>query len=158
ESAKQQREWLAPILPREALAGFLRDVAPEIDLDAVSWNAAHPRAFRREFKQWVIVALGLSLPFAVLLKGWVLVLFASIIAWGFLCARHQVANLGWAVTDGAVLYRSGWIWRQMSVARFAKIQAVTIHESPSDRRAAMARVRVDTAGAPEFSHRVDIPY
>jgi membrane protein YdbS with pleckstrin-like domain len=31
-------------------------------------------------------------------------------------------------------------------------------ESPFDRRAAMARVRVDTAGAGDLSHRVAIPY
>jgi membrane protein YdbS with pleckstrin-like domain len=40
----------------------------------------------------------------------------------------------------------------------AKIQAVSRYESPFDRRAAMARVRVDTAGAGERSHRIDIPY
>ena len=39
-----------------------------------------------------------------------------------------------------------------------KIQAVAMHQTPFDRRAVMARVRVDTAGAGEFSHRVDIPY
>jgi membrane protein YdbS with pleckstrin-like domain len=33
-----------------------------------------------------------------------------------------------------------------------------MHESPFDRRAAMARVRVDTAGAGATAHRVDIPY
>jgi hypothetical protein len=35
---------------------------------------------------------------------------------------------------------------------------VVIHESPFDRRHAMARVRVDTAGAGDLAHRVDIPY
>jgi membrane protein YdbS with pleckstrin-like domain len=33
-----------------------------------------------------------------------------------------------------------------------------LRESPFDRRAAMASVRVDTAGANERSHRIDIPY
>jgi membrane protein YdbS with pleckstrin-like domain len=54
--------------------------------------------------------------------------------------------------------RSGWLWRQVTIARLNKIQAVALRESPFDRRAAMARVRVDTAGAGDFSHRVDIPY
>jgi membrane protein YdbS with pleckstrin-like domain len=44
------------------------------------------------------------------------------------------------------------------VARFAKIQAVAMHESPFDRRASMASVHVDTAGAGGASHRVHIPY
>ena len=33
-----------------------------------------------------------------------------------------------------------------------------MHESPFDRRRAMARVSVDTAGASAGSHRVNIPY
>jgi membrane protein YdbS with pleckstrin-like domain len=40
----------------------------------------------------------------------------------------------------------------------AKVQAVTRIESPFDRATAMARVRVDTAGAGERSHRIDVPY
>jgi putative membrane protein len=54
--------------------------------------------------------------------------------------------------------RSGWLWRQVTIARVNKIQSITLAESPFDRRAAMARVRVDTAGAGPLSHRVDIPY
>ena len=57
-----------------------------------------------------------------------------------------------------MLIRSGWIWRQTTVARANKIQSVSLRQSPFDRWAAMARVRVDTAGAAPSSHRVDIPY
>ena len=63
-----------------------------------------------------------------------------------------------AVEDGAILFRSGYIWRHVTIARFTKIQAVTLTESPFDRRARMAGVRVDTAGASDASHRVDVPY
>jgi putative membrane protein len=62
------------------------------------------------------------------------------------------------VEDGAILFRSGYIWRYVTIARFTKIQAVTLTESPFDRRARMAGVRVDTAGASDASHRVDVPY
>jgi membrane protein YdbS with pleckstrin-like domain len=60
--------------------------------------------------------------------------------------------------DQVVMMRSGWIWQQTTLARVNKIQAVTMRQSPFDRRAAMSGVRVDTAGAGELSHRVDIPY
>jgi membrane protein YdbS with pleckstrin-like domain len=46
----------------------------------------------------------------------------------------------------------------VTLARVAKIQAVARFETPFDRRAGMARVRVDTAGASERSHRVDMRY
>ena len=78
--------------------------------------------------------------------------------WGVINARQYVAHLGWAEGDEVVMMRSGWIWQQTTIARVNKIQAVAMHQTPFDRRAAMARVRVDTAGAGELSHRVDIPY
>ena len=56
------------------------------------------------------------------------------------------------------MFRSGWLWRNLTVAPVVKIQAVDCRESPFDRRAVMARVQVDTAGASERSHRVTIPY
>jgi membrane protein YdbS with pleckstrin-like domain len=70
----------------------------------------------------------------------------------------QVENLMWCATDEAVAFRSGWLWRRLTVTPVAKIQAVAFAESPFDRRTAMARVRVDTAGASERSHRIAIPY
>src|SRR5687767_15349977 len=45
-----------------------------------------------------------------------------------------IAHLGWAVIDGAVLFRTGWIWRHLKVARFTKVQAVSMTQSPFDRR------------------------
>jgi putative membrane protein len=158
EAAGTQREWLAPIVRPDALPGLLREVMPELDLAAAAWNPAPPRAFRRVLKRWSFGAAAIALPFVVLLRGWDLALLAVLLAAAAFGARRHVAHLGWAVTDGAVLFRSGWIWRQVSVAPFGKIQAVALRESPFDRRAAMARVRVDTAGAGELSHRVDIPY
>jgi uncharacterized membrane protein YdbT with pleckstrin-like domain len=65
--------------------------------------------------------------------------------------------MGWAATDEAVAFKSVWLWRRTVVVRFAKIQTVTLHHSPFDRRTGMARVHVDTAGASEGS-AINIPY
>ena len=62
------------------------------------------------------------------------------------------------MTDDAVVFRSGWLWRNVTIAQVVKIQTVEGTESPFDRRAVMAGVRVDTAGASERSHKVAIPY
>jgi uncharacterized membrane protein YdbT with pleckstrin-like domain len=79
------------------------------------------------------------------------------LAWAIVAARKTVAHLGWAVTEDAVFFRTGWLWRRLSIVRLAKIQTVTLATSPFDRRSAMARVRVDTAGASELT-RIVIPY
>jgi uncharacterized membrane protein YdbT with pleckstrin-like domain len=88
---------------------------------------------------------------------WSLVLAPALLAWAIVGARRTIAHLGWAVTEDAVFFRAGWLWRRVSIVRLAKIQTVTLAASPFDRRAAMARVRVDTAGASDAT-RIDIPY
>jgi membrane protein YdbS with pleckstrin-like domain len=85
-------------------------------------------------------------------------LLAVTVPGAIVAARKHVDHLGWAATADVVAFRSGWLWRSVTVARVAKIQSVARIETPFDRRTAMARVRVDTAGAGERSHRVDIPY
>ena len=69
-----------------------------------------------------------------------------------------VRNAGYAVTDHAVFFRSGWLARKVSVVRLNKVQTVRLKESPFDRRHRMASVAVDTAGAGKVGHRIDIPY
>jgi membrane protein YdbS with pleckstrin-like domain len=101
---------------------------------------------------FVCVLLTLSLGWRGL--GALLVL----VPWAVVNARWSAAALGWAVTDELIAFRSGWFWRQTTVAPFARVQAATMQESPFDRRSRMAGVRVDTAGAGDLSHRVAIPY
>jgi putative membrane protein len=158
ESAGRQREWLAPIVRRSELPGFLSEVLPELDLEAATWQGVAPRAVRRKAKSGLLIAAALSLALAAVLRWWDLAFFALLAGWVYAAARIYIRHLGWAVTDSAILFRSGWLWRRLTVVRFTRIQAVALHESPFDRRAGMARVQVDTAGAALASHRVDIPY
>ncbi len=158
EESGARREWLAPILRREALAGLMREVLPGMDLEAVEWRPAPPRALRRELKNRVLVCLIPMIPLSIFLRGWALAVLPFLLGLAYAGARGTVRHLAWATTEDAVLYRSGWLWRKVSIVPFAKIQAVAVHESPFDRRASMARVRVDSAGAGQGSHRVDIPY
>ncbi|HYN10720.1 MAG TPA: PH domain-containing protein [Vicinamibacterales bacterium] len=158
ERGATQREWLAPIIPRARLTPFLTEVLPELDLSAVEWHGVAPRAVRRAFVEWMVVAGFIAVPFAFFPSWWDLAVAALLIGWAALAAKKTIGHTRWATTPDAVLYRSGWIRRQLSVARFAKIQVVTMHESPFDRRTRMRSVKVDTAGAADASHRVDIPY
>lgn len=158
EGKAKHREWLAPILLRSELPRLVQEILPGLDLAAADWQPVHPRAFRRELKQSLLFLGLVAVPLVIFLRWWALAPLAVLLVWFAIVARKSVARLGWAVTGDAVLFRSGWIWRRVIVARFVKIQAVALHESPFDRRAAMARVRVDTAGAMDLSHRVDIPY
>ena len=105
-----------------------------------------------------LIGIAMTLPFFGMF-GWraILVLPFSL-TWMTVVAWKQVERTQWTVTDDAVVFRSGWLWRNVTIAPVVKIQTVECTESPFDRRAVMAGVRVDTAGASERSHKVAIPY
>src|SRR6185436_15453253 len=92
------------------------------------------------------------------LRLWGFAVLGVLIGWAVLGADRTVKSLGWALAEEAIAFRSGWLRRQVTIVPFAKVQAVDLHCSPFDRRAGMARIRVDTAGAGSGSHRIEIPY
>ncbi len=152
-----EREWLAPIIARDALPAFLRHVIPLVDVDALEWQPVHPRAFVRAVKPAFVVALGASLALGGVMGWWAAATLPFTLGAAVVATRRQVAQLAWMADADVVVFRSGWLWRQVTIARTNRIQAVALHQSPFDRRASMASVRVDTAGA-SAAHRVDIPY
>ena len=156
QNQHQEREYVAPILRRGMLDDFTREIIG-VTFSGVAWRAPHPRAFRREVKGWLVPGLLLAAPLGYSLQWAAIPLVVLTTGWAIIGARQTVRHLGWATTGDAVMFKSGWLWRRMVVVRFAKIQAVTRHESPFDRRAHMARINVDTAGAAVGSV-INIPY
>jgi putative membrane protein len=161
QSAASAREWLAPLIRTAGLAPLLSEVMGDVPADEktlMDWTPVHPRAFRRAVKHRVLLAIVITLVVAAAI-GWRGLLVAAVtIPWSVLAARRHVEHLGWTASSNLVAFRSGWLWRSVTMARVSRIQAVTLVESPFDRRTSMARLRVDTAGANERSHRIDIPY
>jgi putative membrane protein len=156
QGSKRPREPLAPIIRRDAVPALLREVLPTVDLDALDWQSLHPRAFRRALKPAMLLAIVLSVPF-LFWFGWRgIVVLPVLVAWlGFMTRKH-VQYMHWAATEDVVVFRSGWWWRNVTIAPIAKIQTVSCSESPFDRRAVMARLSVDTAGG--RLHQISIPY
>jgi putative membrane protein len=152
------REWLAPLVRTAALPAFVRHVMPALDLEGLDWQPVHPQAFRRAIKPALVWALVWTLALVAVFDLRAATALPMLAAWFGLIAHRRIARLAWAATGDLIAFRSGWLWRTLTVAPAVKIQAVSLRESPFDRRWAMARVRVDTAGAGEASHRIDIPY
>jgi putative membrane protein len=157
-AAEKSREWLAPLIHEQALPNLLAQVLPGFDLSRVEWQPVHPRAFARALKPALVVSVFLTLLAAIFIGRGAIAVFILALAWAIVGTRKSVQHLGWAADEEVVLMKSGWLRRQITLARVNKIQAVAMRQTPFDRRAAMGSVRVDTAGAGEFSHRVDIPY
>ena len=157
ESQQRRREPIAPLVHEREVSAILAALLPEVNLSAVTWQPCHPRAVRRVRLRGVVVSALLCVPLTLALGAWTIVPFVFLSGWTWFYARRYVAALGWALEREAVVYKRGWLWPQVTIARFAKIQVVTRQESPFDRRTGMARVAVDTAGADE-NRRIDIPY
>jgi putative membrane protein len=131
---------------------------PGFDVSSIDWQPVHPRAFARAIKPALIVPAAFTLASAFLFGWGAIGVLIVMLLWTIVSTRQYVAHLGWADGEEVVAMRSGWIWRRTTLARVNKIQVVSMHQTPFDRRAAMARVRVDTAGEGDLSHRVDIPF
>jgi putative membrane protein len=152
-----ERKWLAPLIACDALPAFLRHVIPGVDIDALAWQPVHPRASARAVRRAVVGAVAISGFLGGAMGWWAVVTLPLTIGFAVVATRRQVARLAWVADADVVVFRSGWLWRHITVARVSKIQAVALHESLFDRRWSMASVRVDTAGA-NHAYRVDIPY
>ncbi|MDE2942684.1 MAG: PH domain-containing protein [Gemmatimonadota bacterium] len=157
-NADPHRHRLAPILRRDRLREFLREVIPELDAPEVGWEPVSPLAFRRVVRGTCFLATLAAVPLYFTLGVWGVAFHAGFLAWAVFYARRYVDHLGWALKDDMVWFRSGWLWRRTTIARYTRIQVVALRASPIDRWRGMASLRVDTAGAGAASHKVDIPY
>ena len=157
-NADPHRHRLAPILRRDRLREFLREVIPELDAPEVGWEPVSPLAFRRVVRGTCFVATLASVPLYFTLGAWGVAFHAAFLAWAVFYARRYVECLGWALKDDMVWFRSGWLWRRTTIARYTRIQVVALRTTPIDRWRGMARLLVDTAGAGAATHKVDIPY
>ena len=152
-----EREWVAPIIHIDRVPAFVRELLPDVELNGVDWSPADERAGTRRMRLAVYVALVMGGLSAVWLEWyWAAAATTVFCVWGVVGARQYVRSLGWARTDEAIYFRSGWLWKSVTIVPISKVQCVALQESPFDRRWQMASVAVDTAGA--GAHAVDVPY
>ena len=143
--AETSRRWLAPLVRVDALPDILRQVLPDA-MRTVEWHGVHPRAARREFVGHLILLVPLF-AVAVVGLGWPILALAPVaLIWAVVNSRRTAAALRWAMSDEAVHFASGWIWRTRVVAPLTKVQVVSRMQTPLDRRHGMASVAADTAG------------
>jgi len=146
DSGSARHPKLAPLLRRTMLRRFVGDVQPGIDLDQVSWKPAHGFARRRIFRAWIRMGVLLTVVAVAGLGPWGALVLLPLMVLGWVNARQQARAWQWAILPDAVLCRSGWVWRKLTLTRVAKIQSLSVAESPFDRRWGMAMLRIDTAG------------
>lgn len=157
EETASSLRWLAPILPLEEAPRVLREVQPQVEWEGFEWRPLHPKTRVRLLRvRLILLAIVVALlAFATGLAALLALLLAPLV---LAYARGYFRYAGWAVTPGAVAFRSGWIVKQQSVVRYPKIQVVTLRRNPFDRRWGMATVSIDTAGADPAGHSLRIRF
>jgi putative membrane protein len=157
-AAVSDREWVAPLVRESGTQALLAEVLAVAAPVDEGWQPVHPRAFRRAVKP-VLLASVIPATTLVLTFGWpIAIVGIPFLVWLVFATRQHVRHLAWLASDAVMAFRSGWWSRAETFVRVNRVQSVTLLESPFDRRARMSGVRVDTAGAGERSHRVDVPY
>ena len=103
----------------------------------------------------VVVA---SVPAFLLMQYGSLLVLPVILLLAWWHAVTYTNHTRWALTRDALLFRSGWLTRRLSIVPRNRVQAVKIAVSPFDRRHRMGTLIVDTAGASGMSGPLHIPY
>jgi putative membrane protein len=152
------RRWLAPLIGSGKVNVLVQQVLPDVDLDRVEWQPIAARAWVRVFRAGLFFTGIVAIAAGLALGGWAWILLPIGGTLAYIRARLYARYAGWALTANAVLYRSGWWTRRMSLVLYSKIQALTVDQNPFDRRHEMASLSVDTAGAGRRGPGVQIRY
>ena len=151
-------QWLAPIVRTAALEPLVREVQPDAELEPAGWQPVHPRAAARIVrKQLILIALA-ALMLSVTIGPFVLVFAVPLAVLSVAHARRLTARLALALTPTSIVTRTGAWDHRRSIARFARIQSVSIRRSPFDRKWGMASIAVDTAGGASEQQRIAVSY
>jgi len=66
--------------------------------------------------------------------------------WLYVHVYKAFANKSYALREKDLVYRSGWLWKQMTTAPFNRVQHVSIDQGPIERHYNLAKLKIFTAG------------
>jgi putative membrane protein len=154
---RQARRWFVPWLASEELAPLLSEIDPGLDLAAVPWQPPAPGFRRRMVKKAILSGALAGVAGLALVRPWGALAFLLLPLFVALALR-EARSLAWARTSMGLAFQSGALRHRRSFVRSARLQSVSVKESPFDRRHGMASLCLDTAGAGPAQHKVHVPY
>lgn len=160
DANKSRARWLAPVCLTSAAPALIAAALPSIDLsDEPDWQPLAPRARGRIFRRSAVVAmLLLTGPAIWYLREGAIVVVLSCIPLAWMHAHLYTKHTRWALAKDAVMFRSGWLTRRLTIVPRDRVQTLSIDASPFDRRSQMANIYVDTAGGGAMRSGIRIRY
>lgn len=152
--------WLAPVCGVDAAVELMTAALPTLDWKSEpDWQPLAPGARGRIFRKTLLWSvLLLTLPAVWYLRGGALVVILSCIPLAWMHAHLYVRYTRWALVPDAVMFRSGWLTRHLTIIPRDRVQTLNVEASPFDRRSRMASIYVDTAGASAMTAGIRIRY
>lgn len=160
DSAKMKTRWLAPVCAKAAAPELIATALPSIDLSVEpNWQplarGARGRIFRRSLAISIVILTG---PAIWYLREAAVIVVLACIPFAWMHAHLYTKHTRWALARDAVLFRSGWLTRRLTIVPRDRVQTLSVDASPFDRRSRMANLYVDTAGASSMTAGIRIRY
>lgn len=74
------------------------------------------------------------------------ILYLLFVIWSYLSVTKRFDNMEYTIREKDIIYRSGWLWKQMTTVPFNRVQHVSIDQGPVERRYNLSKLKVFTAG------------
>jgi putative membrane protein len=143
---KGGRDLLIPIVRADEVEALLPALFPDVEPEPSAWRRVSPRAVARGARTGAVPLLAASALLAWL-WGWGAALWPlALLPLVYAASALSYRGLGYAVAEGHLRTRRGWLGRSTHVVPIRNIQALTVRQSPFDRRLGLATLVVDTAG------------
>ena len=160
DSSKMRTRWLAPVCPPDTARALMAIALPSIDWNVErDWQplarGARGRIFRRGLMLSVLI---LAAPAIWYLHEGAIVVALICLPLVWMHAHLYTKYTRWALAHDAVLFRSGWLTRRLTVVPRDRVQTLSVEASPFDRRSRMANIYIDTAGASSSTAGIRIRY
>jgi putative membrane protein len=158
--SRMKTRWLAPVCPVHAAPELIAAALPALDWKyQPDWQPLAPGARGRIFRKTLLWSvLLLTLPAVWYLHAGALVVIVGCVPLAWMHAHLYVSYTRWALAPDAVMFRSGWLNRRLTIVPRDRVQTLSIQASPFDRRSRMASIYVDTAGASAMTAGIRIRY
>jgi putative membrane protein len=149
--------WLAPIARPAQVDALIARILGAPALGALPWRPLHARAWRRRAR-WPAAFWLAATAAATFWTGAPGLLLLAGVPWAMVAARGWAGFTRYAMDERFLAFREGWWSRRYALIELDKLQAVTLKQSPFDRRSGMASLQIDSMAADPLASGIEIPY
>ena len=155
-AASVARSWFVPAIPYEKVNQVLSELRPGFSWDESQqiWQSPSKKTFARLSRFSLIGSILVTVTGTIInltygyIPGILLLLYSTYMAY------RKSQSMRYARTDFGVAFRSGILYRKLSLTFFERFQTIKLEQSLFDRRWKMAKLSVDTAAAGPAGHKI----